>query len=216
MLFKSQNTKREQPTIPKRVETKFVSDPSKKITVSRMFEKINSILDKNMAIISDVGDSLFGALDLTVHDSHHFISDAYYTSMGFAVPGSVGVQAAKPEIRPIVLVGDGAFQMTGMEFSTLVRNKSRAIVFVLNNGGYGTERVMLDGPFNDIQNWAHEKIPAVVGGGLGFKVQTESELDDAISQALAANQPSIINVVIDQNDHTPALQRMFSKLAKKC
>jgi len=214
MLFKSPISRREMPKIPQKVEERFVAREGK-ITVSRMFDKINSILDKNMAIISDVGDALFGSLDLTVHDSHHFISDAFYTSMGFAVPGALGVQAAKPDIRPIVIVGDGAFQMTGMEFSTLVRNKSKAIVFVLNNGGYGTERVMLDGPFNDIQNWAHEKIPAVVGGGLGFRVETEAELDNAIAQALMSNQPTIINVVIDPKDHTPALQRMFGKAAKK-
>lgn len=215
-LFKSGVSRRETPRIPTRTEEKFVPKEDQKITAARVFEKINSILDKNMAIIADVGDALFGALDLTVHDSHHFISDAFYTSMGFAVPGALGVQAARPDVRPIVIVGDGAFQMTGMEFSTLVRNKSNAIVFVLNNGGYGTERLMLDGPFNDIQNWAHEKIPNVVGGGLGFKVETESELENAVAQALVANQPTIINVVLGQRDHTPALQRMFSKLAKKC
>ena len=216
-LFKSKFGRRDMPTIPRKQEVKFVSEPGCKLTATRVFNKIDSILDSNMAIVADIGDSLFGALDLTIHDTHHFISDAFYTSMGFAMPASLGVQAAHPGVRPIVIVGDGAFQMTGMEFSTLVRRKSNAIVFVINNGGYITERIMMDGPFNDIQPWNFEKVPYLVGGGIGFKVTTEEELDNAVSQALGAkDQPSIINVVLGANDHTPALKRMFSKLAKRC
>lgn len=214
-LFRAKMARRDMPTIPRKPEVAFVSEPGCKLTATRVFHKIDSMLDSNMAIIADIGDSLFGALDLTIHDTHHFISDAFYTSMGFAMPASLGVQAAQPNVRPIVIVGDGAFQMTGVEFSTLVRRKSNAIVFVINNGGYVTERIMMDGPFNDIQPWAFEKIPYLVGGGLGFKATTEEELDNAVSQALSTrNQPTIINVIT--NDHTPALKRMFSKLAKRC
>lgn len=204
---------------PKRIDKEYVCEGDRKITVTRLFEKIDSILDKNMAIIADVGDSLFGASDLTVHDSHHFISDAFYLSMGFAVPGALGVKSAKPEIRPIVIVGDGAFQMTGMEFASLVKQsknpgyKNPPIVFVINNGGYGTERVILDGPFNDLHNWNYEKVPLIVGG-LGYKVETEADLEQAVSSALQGNQPTLINVVVDKNDHTPALKRMFSNFAK--
>jgi indolepyruvate decarboxylase len=69
-------------------------------------------------VIADVGDFLFGALDLTIRGQTDFLSPAYYCSMGFAVPAAIGAQLAKPKQRPIVLVGDGAFQMTGMEIST--------------------------------------------------------------------------------------------------
>jgi indolepyruvate decarboxylase len=79
-LFKCKIEKREKVNFPVKQDVPFVVQPAKKITSSRVFEKINNILDSNMAIIADVGDSLFGALDLTVHDSHHFISDAFYTN----------------------------------------------------------------------------------------------------------------------------------------
>lgn len=213
-LFKARLPKRKQPCIPTRSEVKFVAEPEKKITVQRFFDKINSILGPDMAIISDIGDSLFGAVGMTVHDSHLFISDAFYTSMGFSVPGSLGVQMARPEVRPIVIVGDGAFQMTGMEFSTLLHHNSRAIVFVLNNGGYGTERIIQDGPYNDIPMWDYDKLPLFVGGGLGYKVNTEDDLDCAVTQALEAKQASIINVVLDKYDHTAGLKRLFDKVAK--
>ena len=65
--------------------------------------------------------------------------------MGFAVPASIGVEMANPALRPFVLVGDGAFQMTGTELSTAVRLGLKPIVLVLNNDGYGTMRKIRDG-----------------------------------------------------------------------
>ncbi|MBV9176106.1 MAG: hypothetical protein JO297_03625 [Nitrososphaeraceae archaeon] len=75
------------------------------------------------------------------------------------------------------IVGDGAFQMTGMEISSAVRYKLNPIIIVLNNGGYGTEPRLLDGPFNDLQPWQYRNIPEIVGGGRGFVVKTEDEFD---------------------------------------
>ena len=96
--------------------------------------------------MADVGDALFGAADLFIRERTEFISPAYYTSMGFAVPASVGAQLANPKLRPLVLVGDGAFQMTGMELATVARYGLNPVVVLLNNRGYGTERHMQDGP----------------------------------------------------------------------
>ena len=58
--------------------------------------------------------------------------------MGFAVPASIGAQLANPRRRPLVLVGDGAFQMTGLELGTAVRYHLNPVVLVLNNAGYGS------------------------------------------------------------------------------
>ena len=79
-----------------------------------------------------------------------------------------------------MIVGDGAFQMTGMELSTIARHGLNPIVVVLNNHGYTTERFLLEGPFNDIHDWAFHKIPEVLGTGLGLEVRTEGELDAAL------------------------------------
>src|SRR5690606_33158782 len=108
-----------------------------------------------------------------------FLSPAYYTSMGFAVPASIGAGIANRSIRPLVVVGDGAFQMTGMELATVVRNGLAPIVVVLNNKGFTTERHLLDGPFNDVLEWSYHRIPEVLGAGLGLEVRTEDELDAA-------------------------------------
>jgi indolepyruvate decarboxylase len=66
--------------------------------------------------------------------------------MGPAIPGALGVGLAKPDVRPVVLVGDGAFQMSLSELSSLLDNKLNPIVFVLNNHGYTTERFLLEVP----------------------------------------------------------------------
>ena len=84
-------------------------------------DRINELLDENMVVVADVGDSLFGAAELTIYRDTEFISPAYYTSMGFAIPASLGAQFGNPKLRPIVLVGDGAFQMTCLELSTATK-----------------------------------------------------------------------------------------------
>ena len=191
------------------------SPTDEKITTARFFSKINSILDENMAIIADIGDSLFGAIDLVVHHKNTFLAPAFYTSMGTAIPGALGVQLAQPDIRPLVLVGDGAFQMSCTELSTIVRNKLNPIVFVLNNDGYTTERFLLDGDFNDIAPWKYHEITQMIGGGTGVEATTEEELDSAIASALESEELFIINVIVDKMDISPALKRMAEGLSKR-
>src|SRR5258708_37011719 len=120
------------------------------LTVKGLFARLNSFLTDEAVVVADVGDALFGASDLHIHDRTEFLGPAYYASMGFAVPAGIGAQVANPQRRPLVLVGDGAFQMTGMELSTAVRYKLNPIVMVLNNASYGTERQMQDGPYTDV------------------------------------------------------------------
>src|SRR5918994_4567296 len=138
----------------------------KKITVKYVFEYLNSCLTDDMIVLADVGDALFAGADLIIHGNTKFLSPAYYASLGFAVPASIGAQLADRTLRPLVVVGEGAFQMTGMELSTAIRQGLNPIVIVMNNHGYTTERFLLDGPFNDIQDWAYHKVPDVLGAGL--------------------------------------------------
>jgi indolepyruvate decarboxylase len=173
------------------------------------------MLDERMTVIADIGDSLFGAADMTMSRRTEFISPAYYTSMGFAVPAALGAGMANPDSRALVIVGDGAFQMTGMELSSIARYGLNPIVVVLNNHGYTTERFLLDGPFNDIHEWAFHNIPEVLGTGLGLEVRTEEELDAALFAALANTSSfSLLNVHLDPYDRSPALDRLANRLSK--
>ena len=195
----------------------FSAARSQKITVKRLFERLNFSITDNEIVIADVGDSLFGALDLTIHGQTDFLSPAYYCSMGFAVPAAIGAQLASPTLRPIVIVGDGAFQMTGMEISTISRFALNPIIIVLNNNGYGTERPMLDGPFNDILPWNYYRIPEIIGHGKGFVIETEDQLEESLSAAetIYSKDLCVLDVHLDIHDGSPALQRLTESLGKK-
>ncbi len=185
------------------------------ITVKRLFERLNGFLRDTTVVVADVGDALFAAADLFIHRGSEFLAPAYYTSMGFAVPASVGAQLANPKLRPLVLVGDGAFQMTGMELSTAVRYKLNPIVVVLNNRGYGTERQMQDGPYNDLVEWNYHRLPDVLGAGRGFVVETETELEAALQAAERHTESyCLLEVRLDQHDRSPALQRLATRMGK--
>ena len=196
----------------------FSAKRNQRITVRRLFERLNLSIIDNTIVIADVGDSLFGALDLTIHGQTDFLSPAYYLSMGFAIPAAMGAQLANPKLRPIVIVGDGAFQMTGVEVSTIVRFDLNPIIIVLNNKGYGTERPMLDGPFNDLLPWNYSQIPDVIGGhGKGFVIETEDQLEESLSAAekIYSQELCILDVHLDTHDGSQALQRLTEALAKK-
>jgi len=186
------------------------------VTTARLFARLNKMLDDKTVVISDIGDSLFASADMVMSRHTEYISPAYYTSMGFALPAAVGAGVANRAMRPLVIVGDGAFQMTGMELSTIVRQKLCPIVVVMNNKGYTTERFLLDGPFNDILNWNYHKLPEIFGTGLGLEVRTEDELDAALKAAYAYTESfSLLNVHLDPYDKSPALERLTAKLSRK-
>jgi indolepyruvate decarboxylase len=208
----------EKNTLHSRSSLPPISSPTigKRITVRYVFERLNSFLTNDMIVLADVGDALFAGTDLFIAGDTEFLSPAYYASLGFAVPASLGAKFARPDLRSIVIVGDGAFQMTGMELSTAIRYNVNPIVIVLNNSGYLTERLLIDGQFNNLQRWQYNNIPMVLGGGRGYLVNTEDQFDDALESAKAyVEEFSIIDVRLDQSDKSPALQRLAEALAER-
>ena len=190
--------------------------PDSRVTVCALFQAINEFLADDMVVISDIGDALFAAADLTIHRRTEFLSPAYYASMGFAVPASIGAQLANPNLRPLVLVGDGAFLMTGMELATSARRGLNPIVVLLNNHGYGTERLIKEGPFNDIAEWEYCRLPKLLKKGLAFHVHTVADLREALDAALRNTESySLLEVELTAGDISPALQRLGASLARR-
>lgn len=194
----------------------FAKATKKALTVKRLFQRLNAFLKDDMVVVADVGDALFGAADLFIHRRTEFLGPAYYASMGFAVPASLGAQLANPKRRPLVLVGDGAFQMTGMELATIARHGLNPIVLVLNNRGYGTERHIHDGPYNDVWAWHYHLVPEVLGAGRGFAVETEDQLVRALAAAEQYTESfSLLDVRLDPLDRSPALERLAQRLSAR-
>lgn len=200
----------------KRKPRLFVPEKSGRITIDLVMACVDSFLDESTTVIAEPGDALFGSLDLTVHARSEYVSPAYYASIGYSVPASIGVQLADPDKCPLILTGDGSFQMTGMELSTSVRYGLSPIVVILNNGGYGTFRPMIDGPFNDIQPWRYAEIVNVIGGGEGYTVSTEDEFAAAlIAGRKNQSAPTIIDVRLDKDDTSARLKQLTRELKKR-
>ena len=149
---------------------------------ARFFEALSPFLEDDMVLMAEPGEAICTAPYLHVEEAENFIVQAYYCSIGYCVPAALGVSLARPDKRPVVLVGDGAFQMTAQELSSLIRFHCRAVIFLLNNRGYMVERKLHeDGPYNDIQNWCFHDLPGVFGGGsIALNVKTEGELEKAL------------------------------------
>jgi indolepyruvate decarboxylase len=188
------------------------------ITIERMIARLNQQIDDRTIVIADIGDSLFAATEIITHDRTDFISPAYYTSMGFSVPAALGAQVARPGDRVLVLCGDGAFQMTGMELSTIVRHGFSPIIIVLDNHGYGTERMLHEGDwkYNEIHGWNYYKLPEVLRGGTGYEVKTEGEFDAALTKAWADRSGmSLLQVHISVDDASQPLRRLGERLSHR-
>ncbi len=183
------------------------------MSTARLIGRLNTALTPDMTVVADTGDCLFAAIEMRVHERTEFLASAFYTTMGFAVPAALGAQVARPERRPLILVGDGAFQMTGTELATAARLKLDPIVVVFNNGGYGTERYILDGPFNDISAWRFDRLGELFGPLHGFDAPDEASFERALLAALDLRAaPSVINVHLAPDDASPAMRRLAEHL----
>jgi indolepyruvate decarboxylase len=216
--------KRPQPqvrSIPTSIQTEretYELKPDQPITTRRLIARLDEQIDDQTIVIADTGDSLFAATELTTQANTEFLASAYYTSMGFAVPAALGALVARPQARVVVICGDGAFQMTGMELSTIVRHGMAPIIIVLDNHGYGTERILHAGDwaYNEIHPWNYAALPQVLGGGKGYHVKTEGEFDTALQAAWEnRSEMSLIQVDIAVNDASLPLQRLADRLGKR-
>lgn len=205
-LFKLDLGKKEKVDFEKKKIENFIYKKDTQLSVDRFFEKINSVITNKMAVVADIGESLFGSAELKV--SHHqFISPAFYCSMGLAIPGALGFQMARPSIRPIVILGDGAFQMSLSELSTIVHYNLNPIICILNNKGYATEK---NKNFS-IRDWNYHKVCDMIGGGAGFKVETEEDLENVLSLAIKNSNLSVINVSLDPTNLSKGLKKIMDK-----
>ena len=138
-------------------------------------------LHGRLPIAVDVGDCLFTAMDI---DHTALTAPGYYASMGYGVPAGLGLQAATGE-RPLVLVGDGAFQMTGWELGNCARYGFDPIVIVFNNASWEMLRTFQpESRFNDLPEWRFADAAAALGGD-GTRVTTRGELAAALARAQA-------------------------------
>jgi len=191
----------------------FVPEPSSVLTARRLFDCLNYFLDDRMILLSEPGDAFCAAPEFHIEEAENFIVQAYYCSIGYCTPAALGVSLARPGKRPVVLSGDGAFQMTAQEISTLIRERCPAVIVIINNDGYLIERRLhKDGPYNDIQMWQYSKLPGVFDDGsfvTGIRVTTEEELEQAMKTAAReTGKLVLIEASIANRDCSAGLERL--------
>ena len=190
------------------------SERAERLSMADLFRILSLHLDERCCVIADIGDAIFGAVGIRSARQAQFIAPAYYMSMGFAVPAGIGVGLAAKKLRPYVLVGDGAFQMTGVEISTAVRLGLNPIIIVLNNDGYGTMRQIREGSFNTITQWNYQKICELVQGGESVAVTTKGEFDQALTRAEKSTRAFVIEVRVPRGEVSDQLAQIAREVRK--
>lgn len=121
------------------------SDPQG-ITQAWLWPRMGHFLESGDQVLAETGTSSFGSLAIRLPASKLpcFHSQVLWGSIGWALPACLGVSLATREektgARVVLFIGDGSFQLTAQEISTMVREGLAPIIFVLANDGYEIER----------------------------------------------------------------------------
>jgi indolepyruvate decarboxylase len=166
---------------------------------------------ERMPVASDVGDCLFTSMDFI---NTSFVAPGYYATMGFGVPAGFGIQAATGQ-RPLVVVGDGAFQMTGWELLNCNRYGWDPIVLVFNNSSWEMLRAFQpESSFNDLEEFNFSELAKNLGGD-GCRVRTRRELRDALHAAHATRgRFQLVEIMLERGSLSPTLSRFVEGMKR--
>lgn len=182
---------------------------NQKLQVEDIIHALNFLFEKTgpMPATVDNGDCLFASISL---NTDRLLASGYYATMGFAVPAGMGLQIATKE-RPLILVGDGAFQMTGPEISHCLRYKLNPMVILFNNARWEMLTVIQPkGSYYGLTAWPYAKL-AEDWGGKGYVVRTRKELLHAVLDAHGQKCFSLIDARIPAGVRSKTLEHYFGK-----
>lgn len=186
--------------------------PTNSLSPQQIARQVNAFLSRQltpMQLASDIGDCLFTALEM---DNRPLVAPGYYASMGFGVPAGIGVQITTG-VRTLILVGDGAFQMTGWELGNCQRYGLDPIVIVLNNQSWEMIRVFQpNSQCSDIGDWPYAALAEKLGGR-GIRVETPEALEEALRAAEHRDgRFMLIEAMIPKGTVSPTLARFAERL----
>ncbi|EEF47752.1 pyruvate decarboxylase 1 [Ricinus communis] len=194
-------------------------DPKEALKVNVMFKHIQKMLIGDMVVVAEVGDSWFHCQKLKLPQGCGYESQILYASIGWSVGATLGYAQAKPDKRVIAFIGDGSFQMSPQDVSTMLRCGHKSIIFLINNGGYTIETEIHDGPYNVINNWNYTELVNAMDNGFGrcwtAKVGCEEELIGAMETAMVDKKECLcfIEVIVHRDDTSKELLQLVCRLA---
>ncbi|KAF1844061.1 pyruvate decarboxylase [Cucurbitaria berberidis CBS 394.84] len=164
-----------------------VSSSEPTVTHAWFWPRLGQWLQKDDVIITETGTSNFGIWETRFPAGVNAISQVLWGSIGYATGSCQGAALAAKELdikRTILFTGDGSFQLTAQEVSTMLRNKLNPIIFVICNNGYTIERLIhgMEDPYNDVPEWKYKELPRVFGAEEGsvltYRVSTKEEVEN--------------------------------------
>nr|AAP96920.1 pyruvate decarboxylase [Dianthus caryophyllus] len=194
-------------------------EPKEPLRVNVLFQHIQKMLSSDTAVIAETGDSWFNCQKLKLPKGCGYEFQMQYGSIGWSVGATLGYAQAVPEKRVLAFIGDGSFQVTAQDVSTMLRCGQKTIIFLINNGGYTIEVEIHDGPYNVIKNWNYTALIDAIHNGEGkcwtAKVFCEEELVNAIKTATGPKADCLcfIEVIVHKDDTSKELLEWGSRVS---
>ncbi|WP_046364803.1 alpha-keto acid decarboxylase family protein [Mycolicibacterium obuense] len=188
--------------------------PDEPLTQRSFFDALAGFLRPDDVLVAETGTSGQNTSGLRLPHGLRYVNQTSWGSIGYALPATLGAALAAPQRRHVLCVGDGSFQVTAQELSTILRLGLTPIIVLLDNGGYTIERAIMGvrSPYNDVAAWRYTELPRAFGADedtvLLRSCRTGAELSaafDAASHTAGASQRfTLIQVHLDPLDMTPA------------
>ena len=180
------------------------------LTYDEIMRQISAALDDKLLVIADTSLSMYPAADLNVVGSAGFICNAVWQSIGYSIGATLGAALGQAR-RPLVICGDGGFQVTAQGLSALAKAGVNAIVIVLDNGIYGIEEWLLsEGFFTDpnsqpasyiaLNRWQYADLAKSMGFAFAATVDTPAAFAQALANARAGPAPALIAAAVKKHD----------------
>ena len=188
------------------------------LTQQMVWDRLCRALTPGNVVLADQGTSFYGMADHRLPTGVTFIGQPLWGSIGYTLPAALGAGVAHPDRRTVLLIGDGAAQLTVQELGTFFREGLSPVIVVVNNDGYTVERAIHGetAPYNDIVSWSWTDIPKALGvtNHLAFRAQTWGELDDALTSAAEHQDRMVfVEVVLPRLDIPPLLVELAQPMS---
>lgn len=161
------------------------------LSQARLWPRMARYIQPGDVVLAEAGTSNIGLMPQALPEGVSYINASIWGAIGHTLPAVLGTSVAASDRRHLLFIGDGSFQLTAQELSTLLHLGHTPVIFLLNNRGYTIERFILGmtDAYNDVANWDYLALPGAFAGPgacLTLSARTEAELEDALRQADAA------------------------------
>ncbi len=212
LLAQVKPSSRTLPTRPATAGETLPGENGDRLTHEALWPRVARFLKEGDVVIGEAGTSNTALLGTPFPKGTHYIAQPIWGAIGYTLPALFGSQLGSPQRRHLLFIGDGSFQLTAQELSSILRHDQKPIIFLLNNRGYTIERLILGerSRYNDIANWRYADLPRVFDRddkALSLVVETVSDLDKALKQAEQADRAVFIEVLLPEMDAPEALKK---------